>query len=381
MGDGDPVVTDGQRASQNADVVIVSNRLPVRVVVGDETVELQRSSGGLAAALASLTNLRAWVGWAGAAVDDTARPRIVAALERQRLQPVFLDAAQERGYYDGMCNSVLWPLLHYFPGKVDLHEDHWRDYIAVNQRFAEATAAAARPGDVVWIQDFHLMLVPSQLRALRPDLRIGFFLHVPFPSSELWRLLPQREQLLRGVLGADHIDFHTADYLRHFRNACLRVLGIESNADAIPLGTRNVQLGAHPVGTDVGRFQRELGSPATAVRAQELAATWHGRRLILGVERLDYTKGVPAKFRACSATALARATRSCCRCSCPRARRTAATAICCGKSSARSAASTASTARLARCRSSSCTAASTTPSSSRSTAAPTRCSSRPCATA
>jgi trehalose 6-phosphate synthase/phosphatase len=292
------VAFDGPRASPNAGVVIVSNRMPVRIVVRDQEVELHRSSGGLAAALSSLTDIRAWVGWPGGALDEAARPRVVEAMRDQRLQPVFLDAEQERSYYDGMCNSVLWPLLHYFPGKVDLRESHWRGYVAANHRFTEATAEAAKPGDFVWVHDFHLMLVPSQLRALRPDLRIGFFLHVPFPSSELWRLLPQREALLRGLLGADLIAFHTADYLRHFRNSCLRVLGIDTSADAVPVGTRSVKLGAHPVGTDVERFQKALASPEVARKASEFDATWKQRRLVLGVERLDYTKGVPAKFRA-----------------------------------------------------------------------------------
>jgi trehalose 6-phosphate synthase/phosphatase len=278
--------------------IIVSNRLPVRVTIDEEGVRLDRSSGGLAAALAGVGGIRSWVGWPGASVGAKDQDRVTAAMQEQGLSPVFLSAAQQRHYYAGYCNSALWPLLHYFPDRLELGEKDWDHYVEVNDKFAETIDAAAAHGDRVWIHDFHLMLLPAMLRSRRPDLRIGFFLHVPFPSSELWRLLPQREALLRGLLGADHIGFHTADYLRHFRNACLRVLGIEPEADHIIVGARRIGLGAHPIGTDVERFQQALNSPQAITKISDYAERWQGRKIVLGVERLDYTKGVPAKFKA-----------------------------------------------------------------------------------
>ncbi|MGE3174388.1 MAG: bifunctional alpha,alpha-trehalose-phosphate synthase (UDP-forming)/trehalose-phosphatase [Planctomycetota bacterium] len=286
------------KASKNTGLVVVSNRLPMRVTVRADGVGLERSSGGLASALAGVPGIRAWVGWPGGVVADADRARVTAAMAEHAARPVFLNAEQQRNYYAGMCNSALWPLLHYFPSKVELREHFWPSYVEVNNLFADAIAAVAAQGDQVWIHDFHLMLLPSMLRSRRPDLRIGFFLHVPFPSSELWRLLPQREALLRGLLGADHLGFHTADYLRHFRSACLRVLGLEGSSDAIPVGARRVALGAHPIGTDVERFQKVLDEQPTLQKLEELNRTFGGRRVILGVERLDYTKGVPAKFKA-----------------------------------------------------------------------------------
>lgn len=285
----------GERA---ASLIVVSNRLPVRMSYKRGQLSMERSSGGLAAALAGVHGIRAWVGWPGSSIPETQRKRATEAMREQGVVPVFLTADQERNYYAGMCNSVLWPLLHYFPSRVDLGVKSWPAYVEVNNLFADTICSIAEQGDSVWVHDFHLMLLPGMLRARRPDLRIGFFLHVPFPSSELWRHLPQREALLRGVLGSDHIGFHTADYLRHFRSSCLRVLGIETEADGISIGARRVSLRAHPIGTDVGRFLRALRDPAAGQEMRQLADRLRDRRMILGVERLDYTKGVLAKFQA-----------------------------------------------------------------------------------
>ncbi|MEC7583602.1 MAG: bifunctional alpha,alpha-trehalose-phosphate synthase (UDP-forming)/trehalose-phosphatase [Planctomycetota bacterium] len=292
------MVADPQRASPKPGLIVVSNRLPVRITVSKHEVGLDRSSGGLAAALAGVEGIRSWVGWAGAQIADANKERVHEAMADQGLCPVFLSNEEEQHYYAGMCNSVLWPLLHYFPSKVDLGEKSWANYVKVNHKFADAVAEVAEHNDQVWIHDFHLMLLPAMLRSRRPDLHIGFFLHVPFPSSELWRLLPQREALLRGLLGADHIGFHTADYLRHFRSSCLRVLGIEPEADHITQGARRIGLGAHPIGTDVERFQKALNSPAAFGKSAEFIERWKDRKIVLGVERLDYTKGVLAKLKA-----------------------------------------------------------------------------------
>ena len=185
------MVADPQRASPNPGLIVVSNRLPVRVTVSKHEVGLERSPGGLAAALAGVDGIRSWVGWVGAVIAEGNKQRVCAAMDNQGLCPVFLTGEQERHYYAGMCNSALWPLLHYFPSKVELGEKAWPNYVEVNHQFADAVAGVAAHGDQVWVHDFHLMLLPAMLRSRRPDLRIGFFLHVPFPSSELCRLLPQ----------------------------------------------------------------------------------------------------------------------------------------------------------------------------------------------
>ncbi|HZN39180.1 MAG TPA: bifunctional alpha,alpha-trehalose-phosphate synthase (UDP-forming)/trehalose-phosphatase [Planctomycetota bacterium] len=287
-----------ESSNGNPGIIVVSNRLPVRVTATRAKVSTTPSAGGLASALLGVQGIRAWVGWPGAPVSDTLRARVAATLARDGLRPVYLSAEEERHHYGGMCNGVLWPLLHYFPDKIEFDAAAWDSYVAVNRRFAEQVIEISKPGDTVWVHDFQLMLLPALLREHGPDLVIGFFLHVPFPSSELWRLLPQREVLLRGLLGADYIAFHTADYLSHFRNACLRVLGIDFAPDAVKIGDRRIGLGVHPLGPDVERFRAALASPEQARYEAEFAARWRHRRLVLGVERLDYSKGVMLKLRA-----------------------------------------------------------------------------------
>ncbi|MCR9245696.1 MAG: bifunctional alpha,alpha-trehalose-phosphate synthase (UDP-forming)/trehalose-phosphatase [bacterium] len=289
---------DPGEAKADADVLIVSNRLPVRVKLDRSQITKQPAAGGLASALRAVTTIREWIGWSGGPVPESQRAAVTAELEKDRLVPVFLTAEEERLYYAGMCNSTLWPLLHYFPSKVGASERSWQAYAAVNQHFANRVIERTRPGDTVWIHDFHLMLLPQLLRAARPDLSIGFFLHVPFPSSEVWRLVPQREELLLGLLGADYIGFHTPDYLRHFRDSCLRVLGLDAGSDVIQAGPRRVALGVNALGPDVATFQGVLDDPKVEEHIEGYQKSWGDRRLLLGVERLDYTKGIVHKLHA-----------------------------------------------------------------------------------
>ncbi|MCA8964244.1 MAG: bifunctional alpha,alpha-trehalose-phosphate synthase (UDP-forming)/trehalose-phosphatase, partial [Planctomycetes bacterium] len=284
--------------SNEPNILVVSNRLPTRIRIEKGRIRSQPSAGGLASALRAVSTMRKWIGWSGGPVAQTHRPMVIDKLAEDDLYPVFLTAEEERNYYVGMCNGTLWPLLHYFPDRVEYDQRAWPEYLAVNQKFADAVIECAEPGDTVWVHDFHLMMLPSLLRAQRPDLSIGFFLHVPFPSSEVWRLAPQREALLRGLLGADYIGFHTADYLRHFRQSCLRVLGLDAAADAIHHEGRRIGLGVDPLGPDGATFVEALQHPETKRHLQHLGERWQGRRLILGVERLDYTKGVLHKLRA-----------------------------------------------------------------------------------
>ena len=276
----------------------VSNRLPVRVHA-DGTVT--RTTGGLASALdgAGLGDKLLWIGWPGVpseAYDDLGP--IQASLERLNIKPVFLSERDIDGFYEGYANSTLWPLVHYMLERAKFDPAWWQAYRRVNEAFARAIVQAAGPDDIVWIHDYHLVLLPQMLREERPDLRIGFFLHTPFPSSDVFRALPERSQVLRGLLGADIIGFHTVNYVRHFRSALLRVLGLAAEMETLHYNERTVHLRAYPIGHNHVGLTAEMEKPdfPDVVRAQREQAT--GTRIILSVERLDYTKGLPEKLAA-----------------------------------------------------------------------------------
>lgn len=289
---------EGDRPARADDVVIVSNRLPVRLVEENGRLAFAPSVGGLVSALDAVEGRRGWVGWPGAPVPQAEQRSVRRRLERRGLHPVFLDEQEVEDFYGRICNDTLWPLFHYFVDRLRITEEAWGRYVAVNRRFADAAIAIAGDRTRVWVHDFHLMLVPSMLRAARPGLAVGFFLHVPFPSSEVYRLLPAREEVLRGLLGADYLSFQTADDARHFRSACLRVLGLDSTPEAIETGGRRVGIGVDPIGIDTAAFADAVRDPSTAAALVELERSLAGRTLVLGVERLDYTKGIVQKLRA-----------------------------------------------------------------------------------
>jgi len=286
------------RPSDQRPLVVASNRLPVRLEVDGDTWTSHPSSGGLVTALQGVSGDRVWVGWPGCSVPETLRDDVRADLAKHGLAPVFLDAVQERLYYRGFSNSVLWPLFHYSSDRLDYEQEEWEAYVGVNEIFAQTLAESSPDGAMVWVQDFHLMLVPAMLRVLRPDLAIGFFLHIPFPSSELYRLIPRREELLLGLLGADQISFHTSDYARHFRSSCVRVLGLDVESDELRYGERRIGIGVHPIGIDTEGFREKLADPETAEHFEILRERYGQRRVLLGVERLDYSKGIRLKLAA-----------------------------------------------------------------------------------
>jgi trehalose 6-phosphate synthase/phosphatase len=278
--------------------VIASNRLPVRLVRRESGYDVQPSAGGLAAALRAVRGDSVWVGWPGAVVPDDEQDAVKKRLARQRLAPVFVTADEQEDFYGRVCNDTLWPLLHYFGDRLRITPEAWRRYVHVNERFAEAILEHCVADTRVWVHDFHLMLVPGMLRRRAPDLAIGFFLHTPFPSSEVYRLLPTREEVLRGILGADYVSFHVGDYARHFRSSCLRVLGLDSDPDAIVFDGRRVGIGVDPIGIDTDGFREALADPETASLLDALEEQYGGRKLVLGIERLDYTKGIQQKLQA-----------------------------------------------------------------------------------
>jgi trehalose 6-phosphate synthase/phosphatase len=279
-------------------LVIASNRLPVRLTTEGGTVQVLPSPGGLSAALSAFRGDATWVGWPGAVIPQGRQKRVRARLAKDNLYPVFLSTEDEEDFYNRVCNDTLWPLFHYFAERLRITPEAWARYVEVNERFAETILEHCEPDSRVWIHDFHLMLVPALLRARAPRLSIGFFLHIPFPSSEVYRLLPARDQLLRGVLGADYVSFQVGDYARHFRSSCLRILGIDSEPDWLKLDDRRVGIGVDPIGIDVDGFREVIADPETERLLADLERQYEGRRLILGVERLDYTKGIPQKLHA-----------------------------------------------------------------------------------
>lgn len=279
-------------------LIMVSNRLPVKIEADGSS---SRTEGGLASALegAHLEIKQVWVGWPGSALEDFNNvERVTLDLRRNDVVPVFLSRDELDGFYEGYSNSTLWPLMHYMIERAKFSRNWWDAYRQVNLKFAEAIMEVADEGDLVWIHDYHLFLVPEMLRAGSKKLRIGFFLHTPFCSSEIFRVLPDRAELLKGVLGADLIGFHTYNYLRHFRSALLQVLGWETEMEGMWHDGREVRMSVHPIGHNHSGFEREMRDPHFRELLASHLGDLAGKRMILNVERLDYTKGVPEKLAA-----------------------------------------------------------------------------------
>lgn len=275
----------------------VANRLPV--TLGNP---IRKSSGGLVAALEGISNddfaLQS-VGWPGAAVPENEQSKIAEQLNNEfGCIPVFLSNEEIDGYYHGLSNSSLWPLLHYNRVYMHYSEAEWQSYIQVNEKFAQMILQHVGDDDIVWVHDYHLMLLPQLLRAVKPELKIGFFLHTPFPSSEMIRCHPRRDELIRGLLGADVIGFHTSSYLRHFRSSALQILGLESEMSTINFGNHVASLGVFPIGLNSSSFEQELVSPEFFSTLSEYRENWRGQRIVLSVERLDYSKGLLRRLEA-----------------------------------------------------------------------------------
>ncbi|MDB5301732.1 MAG: otsA [Phycisphaerales bacterium] len=272
-------------------ILNVSNRLPVTV---GETIT--KSSGGLVAALegvAAENYALKWIGWPGAEIEPARREQVENELVNDYgCTPVFLSRDEARGFYEGFANSSIWPLLHSMPSYMRYESSWWDSYHAVNRKFADVVLSMAKPGDLVWVHDYQLMLLPQMLSEAMPSLRVGFFLHTPFPSHDMFRRHPRRNELISGMLGADMVGFHTYGYMQHFRSAVLRLLGHESEITRIRHEGRSTQLGVYPIGINAERFAEEMKSPEFAPRRKELAEAHAGKQIVLSVERMDYTKGI-----------------------------------------------------------------------------------------
>lgn len=293
------------------DFVVVANRLPVDVTVtidddGAQHLDWRRSPGGLVTALEPLmrANDGAWVGWAGTP-DLEAEP---FEADDMWLVPVPLSEEEVADYYEGFSNATLWPLYHDVIAAPEFHRDWWTAYVTVNQRFADAAAAAADRGATVWVHDYQLQLVPAMLRRARPDVRIGFFDHIPFPPVELFSQLPWRRRVVEGLLGADLIGFQRAGDAANFLRAVRRftdaptrgplVTVTEPGADGAPR-TRSARAAAFPISIDARAFDALARTPAVAARAREIRRELGDPDVVLlGVDRLDYTKGIAHRLKA-----------------------------------------------------------------------------------
>ena len=282
-------------------VIIVSSRLPFTVRHTADGLSLGESHGGVATGLRAVQEQSGgvWIGWPGPTHQLTPEERVTleAELLRRHCIPMFLERSEVREFYQKYANGVLWPLFHYLPQHLPLQADqHWDTYAQVNRRAAELVLQHCTADDEVWIQDYQFMLLPAMLRARRPDLRIGFFLHVPFPSWELFRTLPQRGVLLEGLLGADLVGFHTAEYVDHFTTSVTRALGLPVSSDGvIAQGGRSIATGVFPMGVDVARF---AGTPEDEPFTLPPAGSGAEGHTMVAIDRLDYTKGIPRRLLA-----------------------------------------------------------------------------------
>lgn len=288
-------------------VLVVSNRIPVTLKrTSNGEYQYIMSSGGLVTALQGLkkTSTFQWFGWPGWEVPDEDREKVTNELnEKFSATPIFLADDVAELHYNGFSNSILWPLFHYHPGEMNFDEKAWAAYNEANNAFCDKIMKYVKDGDVVWVHDYHLMLLPELLRnkineSGIKDVKLGFFLHTPFPSSEIYRILPVRQEILKGVLSCDLVGFHTYDYARHFLSSVERVLGVRALPNGVEYKGRYVNVGAFPIGIDVKNFTEGLERESVKERIAALRQKFKGVKIIVGVDRLDYIKGVPQKLHA-----------------------------------------------------------------------------------
>ena len=282
-------------------LILVSNRLPVTIATGNDGAAVHPSLGGLATGLRGPHERRGgvWIGWPGDTADLTPDER--AALDRELARThavaVNLSKSEYAIFYEHISNAVLWPICHDRIDRLPLYVQGWDVYEAVNRRFADVVASHWQDGDTIWVHDYHLLRVPALVRQQIPDARIGFFLHIPFPNPELFFTLPTRSWLLEGMMGADLVGFHTRRYRGHFTAALRRLFGLEMDAQQrVPWDGRSVRLGVFPMGVDAADIAARSATPGVRELAQEFRTGVE--RLIVGVDRLDYSKGIPRRLLA-----------------------------------------------------------------------------------
>src|SRR6202012_1660816 len=286
-------------------LIIISNRLPFSLDKDGDKVSLRQSSGGLVSAIKSyfenttaqrgdLTE-KMWMGVADFPQEDWDQA-VAAHADNQDfgILPVFVDKELYDKYYNGFSNSVLWPLFHYFSSLADYKKNYFEAYVQVNQLFAKKIIPLLQPGDQVWIHDYQLMILPHLLRTKKPDATIGFFLHIPFPSYEIFRLLPTewKKTLLHGVMGADLIGFHTYDYVQHFLQSVKMLLGVENYFHNLQYQDRLIRIDLFPIGIDYNKFHDAAFDAEVQDIRDKIRTDLGDKKIIFSVDRLDYTKGL-----------------------------------------------------------------------------------------
>lgn len=292
--------------------IIISNRLPVQLQIGNGSINAIPSVGGLATGMKSVHSGgdSLWIGWSGLTDEEIPKeliPKIDNALAKHGSSKVNLSEDEVNGFYFGFSNRAIWPLFHYFLQYAEFELDNWLTYKSVNQKFADAIVEKANENDTIWIHDYQLMLVPKMVREKRPNLSIGFFLHIPFPSYEIFRTLPWREEILEGLLGSDLIGFHTYDYERHFLSSVRRLLGNEVSFDDIYVDNRIVKVDSFPMGIDYKKFSEAAKAHHQQSEAQQSdlqrRLDLHKKsspdaKLVVSIDRLDYSKGIAKRLHA-----------------------------------------------------------------------------------
>ncbi len=284
-----------------AKTIIVSNRLPVKISQEDGKFIYKPSEGGLATGLGSIYKEgdNVWIGWPGLAINKSDQQQeVITNLKKESMKPVFLTTTEIEDFYEGFSNETLWPNFHYFNQYIVYDDDLWKAYQKVNKKFAKAIQEVLEPDDTIWIHDYQLLLLPQLLREHAPKASIGFFLHIPFPSYESFRLLPWRRELLEGMLGADFLAFHTYDDMRHFLSSVNRLAGLGNSNGQINVDNRKVMVDALPMGIDYDKYAESAASPETLAREVRYRTSIGDQRLILSIDRLDYSKGIPQRLRA-----------------------------------------------------------------------------------
>ncbi|UII75477.1 bifunctional alpha,alpha-trehalose-phosphate synthase (UDP-forming)/trehalose-phosphatase [Flagellimonas sp. HMM57] len=290
--------------------IIISNRLPVQLQISNGSINATPSVGGLATGMKSVHSggESLWIGWSGLTDEETPvalENEIDKALEKHSCAKVKLTENEIEGFYFGFSNRTVWPLFHYFSEYTEFELEFWNTYKSVNQKFADAIIEKSNEDDTIWVHDYQLMLVPQMVREKRPNTSIGFFLHIPFPSYEIFRTLPWREEVLEGLLGSDLIGFHTYDYERHFLSSVRRLLGLDVSFNDVYLENRVIKVDSFPMGIDYKKFANAAKKHDSNGFDSDLQKKLNshkesapGTKLILSIDRLDYSKGIAKRINA-----------------------------------------------------------------------------------
>ncbi|WP_339924678.1 bifunctional alpha,alpha-trehalose-phosphate synthase (UDP-forming)/trehalose-phosphatase [uncultured Cyclobacterium sp.] len=280
--------------------IIVSNRLPISLQHKNGKFEFKPSAGGLATGLGSIykEGENIWIGWPGNDVEDEGqRLEVADELKKLKMAPVFLTKKDVELYYEGFSNETIWPAFHYFTQHINYEDEYWDAYWQVNQKFCDAILAKANEDDTIWVHDYQLLLLPMMLRKKLPNATIAFFQHIPFPSYEIIRMLPWRKQMLEGMVGADLIGFHTYDDMRHFLSAVGRILGLSNESGFIQADNRLINVDAFPMGIDYDKYEKAALSSKTKNYVKKFKQTLGDQKLLLTIDRLDYSKGIPNRIK------------------------------------------------------------------------------------